>query len=97
MTADVKSEVVEDPSDNLQPTAMEDIELLTTHVGGPDFAFVDDIEGCRSNAVCYGIEPSKEMNFTFIPAKWSYPKCLSIMVALRIIAAGLARLVPMIS
>jgi hypothetical protein len=73
MTADVKSEVVEDPTDNLQPTVMEHIKLLTTHVGGPDFAFVDDVEGRRSNAVCYGIQPLKEMNFTSIPAKMVIP------------------------
>jgi len=30
---------------------------LTTHVGCPDLAFVDDTEGCTGDAVGNGVEP----------------------------------------
>lgn len=43
---------------------MEDFILLTAHISGPDFSFVDNVEGRGSNAVGHGIEPSNEMSYT---------------------------------
>lgn len=70
-----------------------------THIGGPDLAGVDDIESRARDIVRVlveaigGVRSANVLKRDII--KTACPKCLSIIVALRIMAAGFARLVPM--
>jgi hypothetical protein len=57
MTADVKSEVVEDPKKSLNTSVTKDFGLHTAHVSSSDFSFVYNVESRGSNAVCNRIKP----------------------------------------
>ena len=109
MTAAVNSEVVAEPwrrghSHQLNRIASREEEWerrLTAHVCGADRAGVDDVESRARDAVCEMVETVRkrpnQLPAQSALARVAYPRCLSIMVALRIMAAGLARLVPIMS
>ena len=76
--------------------------LHTTHVGSSDLASVDNVKGGRGDFVGDRVESgyglSKLVGLALEAELWgTYPRCLSIIVAERIMAAGFALLVPMIS
>ena len=76
------------------------MKALTAHISCADFATVDDVKGCAGNAVCEVVEAlGDQISELGIKSRENiaHPKCLSIMVADKIIAAGLALLVPMMS
>ena len=72
---------------------------LTSHIRRPDLLLVDNSVGSSGNVVCDGVKANNHTVRIVRRKKQTcpYPRCLSIMVALRIMAVGLARLVPIIS
>lgn len=72
----------------------------TAHISSADFATVDDVKGGTRNVVCevvQAVQHQEGQELEQNTVSQTYPRCLNIIVAESIIAAGLARLVPMIS
>lgn len=106
MISAVNSDVVAEPNSprNIRKKGVKKfwVRLRTTHIGSSDLSIVDNVEGGGSNVVGDRVESGyglrKLVGFDAETDSWgAYPRCLSIMVAERIMAAGLALLVPMIS
>lgn len=59
--AEVNSEVVAEPVRFFfsEQIMQELTSMRTIHVSGPDFSFVDNIEGCGGDVVCNRIEPNR--------------------------------------
>ncbi len=106
MTAAVNSEVVAEPGEedtaiNVTESVRAWEKRITGHICGANVAGVDDVESRTRDAVCEVVETTRkrpnQQPALSVLARVAYPRCLSIMVELRIIAAGFARLVPMMS
>ena len=105
MISAVNSEVVAEPKSRQKVKRCEksfQMTLRTAHIGSSDLASVDNVEGCGGDVIGDRVESGNGLSglVDFDIRKLNdgtYPRCLSSIVAERIMAAGLALLVPMIS
>jgi len=102
----VNSEVVAEPKSRRQVREGREksfrMTLRTAHIGSSDLASVDNVEGGGGDFIGNRVESGNGLSGLVDfgirkPNDGTYPRCLSSIVAERIMAAGLALLVPMIS
>jgi len=103
MISAVNSEVVAEPKSRRKVRKGREksfrMTLRTAHIGSSDLPSVDNVEGGGGDVIGDRVESGNgPVDFDIRKLNdGTYPRCLSSIVAERIMAAGLALLVPMIS